>query len=359
METMETYRKNGCRERGVSSIISYKLLSFQTFHTLLQSTISTLLLLPALFSCNIKDADSERTMITMKASGDRHMSGTLDIFTFDTEGAGYLDSYQHLDSSFGPEIELRSQNGVRHVFICLNGQRSVYDWAVVNSMQSLDDIYIELKDERRGALCATGEGTIRAGSGAEYPVEMRCMASEIVLNSIRCDFKGKSYEGQPVTDPAVYLTNVNCRCSLTSDGNIIPSGIMNAGKADPEEIALMAEPDMVYQKMPGDIGTTRTVTGMSFICYPNGGSGEGPGTPFTRLVIEGKIDGETYWWPVEINRGGNADRPGIHRNTRYIFDINLTRKGSSDPDTVLDTDAAEVKMSIKPWEEKGEQDVAF
>lgn len=359
METMETYRKNGCRERGVSSIISYKLLSFQTFHTLLQSTISTLLLLPALFSCNIKDADSERTMITMKASGDRHMSGTLDIFTFDTEGAGYLDSYQHLDSSFGPEIELRSQNGVRHVFICLNGQRSVYDWAVVNSMQSLDDIHIELKDERRGALCATGEETIRAGSGTEYLVEMRSMASEIFLNSIRCDFKGKSYEGLPVTDPAVYLINVNCRCCLTSEGDIIPSGIMNAGRADPEDIAMMAEPDMIYQKMKDDIGTSRNDVEISLICYPNAGTREGPGTPFTRLVIEGKIGGETFWWPVDINRNEGTDRPGIHRNTRYIFDINLTRKGSSDPDTVLETDAAEVKMSIMPWEEKGKQDVTF
>ena len=73
------------------------------------------------------------------------MSGTLDIFTFDTEGAGYLDSYQHLDSPSGPDIELRSQNGVRNVFICMNGQRSVYDWAIVNSMQSLDNIHIELK----------------------------------------------------------------------------------------------------------------------------------------------------------------------------------------------------------------------
>ena len=356
---METYKKNGCRERGVSSIISYKLLSFQTFHTLLRSIISTLLLLPALFSCAASETEIERTTIMMKAAGGRHMSGTLDIFTFDTEGAGYLDSYQHLDSSSGPDIELRSQNGVRNVFICMNGQRSVYDWAVVNSMQSLDDIYIELKDEKRDALCATGKGLIKAGSGTGYTVEMRSMASEIVLNSIKCDFRGKSYEGQPIVDPVVYLTNVNCRCSLTSDGDIIPSGIMNAGRADPEDIALMAEPDMIYQKMHGDIGSTGTDVGISFICYPNAGLREGPGTPFTRLVIEGQIDGETYWWPIDINRNETTDRPGIHRNTRYIFDIDLTRKGSSDPDTVLETDAAEVKMSIMPWEEKGEQEVAF
>ena len=359
MEIMGKYKKNGCREGGISSVISYKLLSFQTFHKLLQSTISTLLLLPALFSCAINEAESERTTIMMKATGGRDMSGTLDIFTFDSEGTGYLDSYQRIESYSGPDIELRSQNGVRNIFICMNGQRGAHDWAAVNSMQSLNDFFIELKDERREALCATWDGEIMTGSGSGYTVEMRNMASEIVLNSIMCDFQGKSYEGQPITEPAVYLTNVNCRCSLTSDRDIVPSGIINAGRADPEDIALMAEPDMLYHKMEDDIIARRTEVGLSFICYPNAGSREGPGTPFTRLVIEGKIGGETFWWPVDINRNEETDKPGIHRNTRYIFDINITGKGSSDPDIILEKDALEVKMSIMPWEEIKEQKVTF
>ena len=356
---MNTYRKSRCRERGILSIISYKLLSFQNFHKLIQSIISTLLLLPALFSCTETEAESERTMIMMKAPGKSFPSGTLDIFTFNRGGAGHLDSYQHLESFSRPDIELRSQNGDKHVFICLNGHRSIYDWSTINSRQSLDNVYIELKDERRETLCATGEGVIRAGNGNEYTVEMQNIASEIILNSIRCDFKGKSYEGMPITDPVVYLTNVNSRCCLTSEGDIAPSGILNAGRADPEDISMMAEPDMIYQKMTDDINTRRSDVGMSFICYPNAGAKEGPGTPFTRIVIEGKIDGKTYWWPVNINRNPGTDRQGIHRNTRYVFDMNITRKGSSDPDIVLDTEAVEVKLSIIPWEEKEEQQVLF
>ena len=356
---METYRKNGCRERGVSSIISYKLLSFQNFHTLIQGTISTLLLLPALFSCAADEDENGREVIMMKTSGNSFPSGTLDVFTFNREGIGHLDSYQHLDCFSRPEIELRSQNGNKQVFICLNGHRSIYDWSAINSRQSLDNIYIELKDERRGALCTTGEVAIRAGSGTKYTVEMRSLASEIVLNSIKCDFKGKSYEGLPITEPVVYLTNVNSRCSLTSEGDIVPSEIINAGKADPEDITLLTEPDMIYQKIKDDIDNRGRDVGMSFICYPNASAADSPGTPFTRLVIEGRIDGETFWWPIEINRGKDTDRPGIHRNTRYIFDINITRKGSSGPDMILDTDAVEVKMSIIPWEEKEEQDVSF
>ncbi len=359
MEVMYTYKKNGCRERGILSNISYKLLSFQNYHKLLQSTISTLLLLPALFSCDTTEYEKENTRTMVRTSGIGPASETLDIFSFSLEGAGYLDSYQHYEHISTKDIELRSQNGNKHVFICANGQKSTYDWAAVNSMESLNKMFIELKDERRESLCATGEGTISAGSGIQYDVEMRRMACEIVLNSIRCDFRGKGYEGMDITDPKVYLTNVNCRCSLTADGDILPLSIINPGKADPEDMAGMAEPDMIYQKLNNDIDNDTRHAGLSFICYPNASSKESPGTPFTRMVIEGKIDGETYWWPIDINRGKGTDRPGIHRNTRYIMDIKITRKGSASPDIAIEADVAEVMMSIRPWEEKGEQRVSF
>lgn len=360
---MKTDKKNGCRERSISSTISYKLLSFLTTHLLLQSVFTTLLLLPALFSCNtIEPSGMEAiraTRMKMDSSSDKGEHHTMDIFTFNVEGAGHLDSYQHIESFSGQDLELRSQSGEKHVFVCSNGQRSIYDWAVINSRASLDGMFIELKEERRQSLCATGEAFVNAGEGMEYQIEMRSIASEIVLNSIKCDFSGKSYEGKKITDVSVYLTNVNCRCSLTADGEISPLSIVNASGADHDEMDGYAEKDMLFQNMEEDIGPEAMRVGMSFICYPNSCRKEGPGTPFTRLVIEGKIDGETFWWPVDINRQEGTGNLGIHRNSRYVFDINITRKGSSGPDEVLETDAAEIKMSVKAWTEKAEQEISF
>ena len=86
---------------------------------------------------------------------------------------------------------------------------------------------------------------------------------------------------------------------------------------------------------------------------------EGPGTPFTRLVIEGKIRGETFWWPIEINREDGTQVPGIHRNCRYVFDIVITRKGNKDPDTAIGKETADIRMETRPWNEKEEQVIPF
>jgi hypothetical protein len=84
---------------------------------------------------------------------------------------------------------------------------------------------------------------------------------------------------------------------------------------------------------------------------------EGPGTPYTRLVLEGKIKGETYYWPVAINRTG--DGLGIEANTRYVFDFTIRRKGVRDPDTELYINGSETMMEILQWKEKEEYSVAF
>lgn len=360
---MDTYKKNGCREKNISSTISYKLLS-HSFQKLVQSTITTLLLLPALFSCQKSETDAAdvpvpETKAILLDPGNNGTTGIIDIFTFDADGARHLDSYQHYESFSGSSIGLRSQSGDKHIFICANGQRSASEWTSVNSMESLEGMHVELKDERMGGLCATGQGIISAGSGISYPIEMRLIAGEIVLNSIRCDFRGKSYEGEKITDVAVYLTNVNCRCSITAEGETVPSGIVNAGRADPEDMAEFADPGILYKKMKRSIDDRTTYAAMHFICYPNASPREGPGTPFTRLVIEGKIGGETFWWPIDINRGEDTENPGIYRNTSYIFDICITRKGAADPDTVIETEDATVNMRIMPWKEKEERQEIF
>ncbi len=359
---MNTHRQNGCREKDISHTISF-IRSFTITHRLIQSIITTLIPLPALFSCEkanmTNDTDHVETKVMISQARYPADTETLDIFTFDTKGSCYLDTYQHHEYFEGSSIGLRSQNGEKQIFICANGQRSRYDWAGIRSKESLDDIYLELKDERRKFLCTTGEGYIIAGKGNTNEIRMRRMASEIVLNSIRCDFRGKSYEGREISDVKVYLTNVNCRCSLTADDEVLPSSIMNAGMLDMEDISILKEPDMVFQEMSRNIDYNIAYVDMHFICYPNTSREDGPGTPFTRLVIEGKIDGETFWWPIDINREEGTIYPGIRRNSQYVLDITITRKGSSDPDIPVKTEATEIKMSIRQWKEKEEQRLAF
>ncbi|MBQ8856061.1 MAG: DUF4906 domain-containing protein [Bacteroidales bacterium] len=334
---------------------------------LILSTITTLLILPALFSCTeVIDSPADEgngtevmTKVSLETPEDYAVRGAVDIFTFNNGGVRHLDSYQHMDSFSGQSIDVRSQSGEKTLFICTNAQRATYDWTSVNSMEALDKAYLELQKEKREALCATATGEITAGSAGSNRFELRRMASEIVLQSIRCDFSGSCHEGERITDVCVYLTNVNSRCPVTADGEILPGEIINSGKLDMDDVAGFKEPDMVYQKLEKDISGERMNVGMSFICYPNTSLQEGPGTPFTRLVIEGKINGETYWWPIDINRSGGRDVPGISRNSRYVFDITISRKGMKDPDTAISADMAQVLMSVLPWKETDDKRVMF
>lgn len=330
-------------------------------------SFKTLLILPALFSCadgTVFPADAENnaevtTKVMLEVPEDHFVRGSVDIFAFSNEGAGHLDSYQHMDSFTGQNISLRSRSGEKKIFICANGQRSAYGWAIVNSTEALDKIYLELQKERRMALCGTATGVITAGHTGPNHMELRRIASEIVLRSIRCDFTGSGYDGESITDVCVYLTNVNSRCPVTADGEILPGETINSGKLDMEDVAGFSEPDMVYQRMSGSITADWKNVDMSFICYPNTSSREGPGTPFTRLVIEGRIEGETYWWPIDINRDSGTESPGIHRNSSYVYDVSITRKGVKDPDTAIGTEAAEVAMDIMPWREMDDRRVMF
>ena len=71
-------------------------------------------------------------------------------------------------------------------------------------------------------------------------------------------------------------------------------------------------------------------------CYPNDSDDDMMGSPPTRMVVQGDIDGATYYYPVDINREGFGYTSGPHglsRNVKYSYSLLITRKGSTDPDT--------------------------
>ena len=352
---MNTHDKDRCRKKVFLNISTKPTLS--TLSTLILSTTTIAYLLPVLFSCT--PMAEIMTKVSFYESGPAGQNWYADIFTFDNDRLMQLDSYMHYSTFSGQDLSIRSQNGDKKIFVCVNGQRTKTGWSSINSMDALDDVYVELSRESRNALCMTGIGESIAGSGENCEIELRRIASEIVLNSLRFDFTDKSYEGEKVYDIKVYLTNVNTRCRITDEGEIMPLSIINAGGLDPDETEEFLEPDMIVQSIHGSIGNDKYEADIRLFCYPNASSQVSPGTPFTKLVIEGVLDGQTYWWPIEINRGNGIDKPGIYRNTQYLYDIVLTRKGSSDPDTPIDTDTAEIKMKIRKWNEKEDYQVRF
>lgn len=278
---------------------------------------------------------------------------TLDIFTFDNDRYRRLDAYQRMESIRYGTIGVSSTSGEKIFFLCLNGQKSRYDWSMISSYQSLQDIYCDLEKETHLRQTMTGEIRATAGKPAKS-VSISPVSSQVSIETLEYDFSGTPYSGSSITDMKVYLTNVSASCPLVYTDGYRPNRIINTSGLNPDDIKAFTDPGIIVQEVADTPGMQATDPGISLLCYPNPAIEESPGSPHTRLVIEGVIDSQVYYWPVTINKG-----KGIGRGEHYIFDILIRRKGVADPDTPIDDAGVNIRLRIKPWTEKEGYSVGF
>ena len=277
---------------------------------------------------------------------------SLDIFVFKDDDLETLDCYQRIDWPEEWDGNVCSSAGDRTISIFANSGKEANEWTRIRSREGLEKISASLEQENRNHPFMSGEARIIAREGILTSAELslRPLASEICLRSICCDFTGKPYAGEEITEVKVYLTNINAECGILEDGEILPRRLINSARLCPEDLDSFDDPGLIYQELDINIGRAWLKPGISLWCYPSNASEESIGTPFSRLVIEGKIAGQTYYWPVNINRDSGSS--GIDRNRQYIYDIKITRKGSTDPDIPVEADDIEMTFKTAIWEEK-------
>lgn len=271
---------------------------------------------------------------------------SLDIFFFRDDALGRLDSYQRLGGSDSPVAA--SLRGRRKMALLANSSQDRYTWTSVNSFEGLKGITASIMDESPVRPVMSALADVDAGSAGTCEILLEPLISEIVLARINCDFTGKTYEGCNIEDPRVYLTNVNACCSPFADSYETLSSVVNCGGLDEEQMSRMHTPGMLYSDLPEPITTSISSPFLKFYCYPNQAPEESLGTPWTRLVIEGIIGGETWYWPLDINRRGGD---GIARNTSYCIDVTIMRKGVKDPDVAVGGEIARVSLVAGEWKE--------
>ena len=78
------------------------------------------------------------------------------------------------------------------------------------------------------------------------------------------------------------------------------------------------------------------------------------------MVIEGTLDGDRTYYPININREeGDAGASGVHRNMSYKYDITITRRGVDDPDTPVAVDMIGIPMFIEEWNGKSHRTITY
>lgn len=346
-------------------ILSFKKFTDSPFLQILSNLLSALnprsllSLVPAILCGCSGDSAIETQVAVNNLSFSKVMTdwvsddSTLDIFAFENDRLGRLDSYQRIEAFSGTKTAITSTGGNKTFFLCMNSRLGKYSWADIKSYSSLKTLYVDLEKEEPMNLTCSGELAGEAGE-ALTGIILKPLASEIVLRSIRCDFSGTPYSGKTIKNVKIYLTNVSASCQILYKEDSRPSRFINCGMLNKADIFGFKNQDIIVRDMTTPISGETSYPNIRLLCYPNRFIDDSPGSPQTRLVIEGQVDSATYYWPITIN-----PEAGIERGCRYVYDLLIRRKGCTDPDTAFDPISIEINMKVSPWIEKKEYTVGF
>ena len=296
-----------------------------------------------LLSCqkaSLETPDSNKTQIYIHKTA-KTTAGTLDLFFFNNDPLGTLDAYQRFDVLSGGVVEGASRTGDKLVAGILNLPGDIWSWSDINTFQRLSERISDLTEDQPAAPVMTGICRICAGRDRRCDLDLKPLMTRVTLHSLCCDFHARPYRDAVLEDVEVYLVNVNRTVSIFDDGAAtLPATWLNMGGRETEQGVFRL----------GSVSETMFPE-VAMYCYPNCAAEETLGRPLTRLVIEGTLQGERYYYPVNL--------PAVGRNEDIVLDITITRTGTSDPDSPAETGSILCGMTVLPWTETDPWQVTF
>jgi len=288
------------------------------------------ILIPAFVSSCADDlSGTDRTVrILLTRAGDASLNN-LDLFFFDDDSLARLDSYQRFEHPDGSAVEGVSRAGKKRLVVTANYGADRFSWSDIQTLWTLEGRIVDLRSEDPDHPVMSAETVLGVGSDLKIPLTP--LLSELRLRSLSCDFSGRPYAGARLENVRIYPVNVHDRCRLLS--RTPEPSWANFGAAT-EAIPPVS--------LPGPVGAEPVSPDCTFLCYANDIAEETPLEPFTRLVIEGSLLGNTCYYPINI--------PSLKAGERHLFDIVLTRSGTSGPDCPASPDMYRLNPDVVPWE---------
>lgn len=285
------------------------------------------------------------TSISLYCKGVASVAGydSVDVFVYENDGIGRLDSYQKLPVN-GPAIQIQSRAGSKTVVFVAGADNCFFDYNDILYLEGLGTVTSNLADEDPEHPLRSAVINMTAGPPGEHSALLAPLLAEVRVRSLRTDFSARPYKDAVLENARAYLINVSGICPILWQGDFNPREIYNYGKEDPESCRNLPHPEMLR-----DDG----VSGIPMYCYPCRGGSGGLGTCTTRLVIEGKIRGTTYYYPINV--GDGTVKPGH----KYIYDLTITRTGTPDPDIPAESSMIDVMMEAVPWEEYENEEILY
>lgn len=287
------------------------------------------------------------------ANGAFGAADTLDIFAYNPDNGYRIDSYSRITCA--DEIQLTLTTGPKRLVVLSGLDTKRLHYADIVSMENLRQVCGRLEDENPEHPLLSGMADIDAGVNPRATITLEPLLSRIRVRSLAANFTGCSYEGAVVDSVRIYLTNVSASCSMLERDSIRALQFVNYGRWSETDVQGFASPKMLCDTVDGRLSASPRSLETCLYCYPNQNPDEAAGSPFTRLVIECRINGERFYYPINIGRGSwkaSDVAEGVARNKSYDFSISLRHLGSRDPDTVVELVSAGIFIKVEDWEEE-------
>lgn len=302
-----------------------------------------------------QEPDSKASGAGHGVQADDNTVQTLEVFIFnnnpDNPDDGYLDTYRKFtseDLSSTSKVAIQTTTGSKTIYVIANSHRE--NWKDVNTRTQFEAQTAQLTDEKTKNFIMTGSTETTLSLTSEVTVQLRRLVARVQLGTIKTRFAGGPYDGMALTDVKAYLINVQgSKYMYNGEGNNLL--VLNKGKYVESDAASCAMPGAIYESLPVSLTDAGYNTPIYFYCYENSISRESTVSKYTRVVIEGKLNGITYYYPVIMK--------DIARNTCYSLDITITRPGSLDPGTDLQKGTMQTTINIVDWEVEGNGSVEF
>lgn len=266
----------------------------------------------------------------------------IDVFTYDAAEGGRLDSYERVN---GMNFQVHSTSGRKRIAAIANMPDSSFDYSDIISYGNLKNMVTEMRNDNPSCPVMSGELVLEnPGPGKTHYIELTPVMSRVYIKKFTVDFSSRPYRNEELTDTRAYLLNVNGICRIMADSAVTPTEIINYGRLDSVNVRHLPHPETVFSEK---------VENAEMFCYPCSTASGTFGTCTTRLVIEGKIKGQTYYYPIDIGAAG------VGRGKSYVFDITVTRSGTTSPDIPAQSDMLTVNITDSGWNEYENENIEY
>lgn len=315
---------------------------------MVSAAAAALCVMPALTGCqkSVVDVESSAEKVKLEISipiaetkviggADETAIRNYQVFLFNDQEV--LEAYVNKNTS---DISMNCTMGNKTVAVLVNAP-ALNDVTTLSGLMGKQSL---LSHNAADAFVMEGKVPVSIETTEDVSVEVPVYrkVSKVELVSVVTAFELPQHREAEFTVSSVYMINVAADAKYfgTSD----PTLWYNKSGYVQTDDNLLIYDDMNDLAVNADAPYSKA---NAFYCYPNHAGSDSFAVEWcprnTRLVVETKLDDETYYYPVTL--------PLLEQNKRYEVSLTITRPGSYVPDTIVDKFAAEFTVLVKDWEE--------